>query len=94
MDHLHVAPTSMPSPLQWHLRGQYAPGFRFRFTGQAVPLMDWQAGRAFAGVPENSLKQLAEKLHIDMTGVIGNPDMTYADKLAMVLLVIPKNRPV
>jgi hypothetical protein len=95
LDALRVLPTMTLSPLHRHVAKcatTYDQGqFLFERTGDPTEVVLWQCDRAFATVPEASLKALADELGAIEGDTLKSTEGKYTDKLALMLIMIIKD---
>jgi hypothetical protein len=89
LDEWCVLSYSPLSPLERHLLGVGSGhGMVFSMTGAPKLVMEWQAERAFAGVPESSLKQMVAEKDAEMADLGETSECSYSDHLALKLMLL------
>lgn len=88
VDDIEVVPTCPCSPLHMHIRDRRSlPGLYFRQTAEPQKLLQWQAARGFAKVPEGALRALVRETGaVEDSHLPAIADASEVDVMAMALL--------
>lgn len=89
LTNFRVANTEMWSPLHWHLEGSDEPyKFGFKIKVGAKPVLEWQAERTFANVPEMAIRNMIDEMGGADFDYSWGSDIKASDRLAMMLTMM------